>query len=65
MTADAWRLLNQVNLKPRSGKIKGRLDAADASADDHHITEATVRETSAKLFNLFFFQFLYVLMKKI
>ena len=57
MTADARCLLNQVNLKTRSGKIKGGLDTADAATNDHHIAKFTVRETSAKLFNLFFFQF--------
>ena len=46
MAADAWRLLNQINLEPRSGKIKRGLDTADAAANDHHIAKITVRETS-------------------
>jgi hypothetical protein len=47
MAADGRRLVNQVNLKPRSGKVEGGLNTADPSADHHHITKMIVFETFA------------------
>jgi hypothetical protein len=69
MAANGRRLVDQINPKTRSGKIKRGLNPADPSADNHHISEInvreslmnTVRETFANLvFNSFqcFFHFL-------
>jgi len=62
MAANGRCLVDQVNLKTCSGKIKRGLNTADPSTDNHHITEIaacdafanTVCETFANLvFNLF------------
>ena len=58
MAANGRRFVNEVNLKTRSAKIKGGLNAADSSTDNQNISKITVRETFTKLFNLFFFHFL-------
>ena len=47
MAANGRRLFDQVNLKTRSGKIKRRLNAADPSTDNHHISKMTACETFA------------------
>ncbi len=57
MAADARRFLNQVNLKTGSGKIKGGLNAADPSADDHHISKIPVSAVFTKLLRLILFQY--------
>jgi hypothetical protein len=57
MSADGGRLLDKVDLKPGGGKIKRGLNTADPSADNHDISEITLRESFTKLFNLFFFHF--------
>jgi len=49
-------LVDQVNLKTRSGKIKRGLNTADPSTDNHDVSKITLCETFTKLFNLFFFQ---------
>ena len=62
MAANGRCLVDQVNLKTRSGKIKRGLNTADPSTDNHHISKITAsetlvntfRETSTKLvFNYF------------
>ncbi len=40
VAADARRLFNQKDLETGSGEIKRGLNAADASADDHDISNA-------------------------
>jgi hypothetical protein len=55
MAANARRFLNQVNLKTGRGKIKGGLNTADPSTNNHHVSKIPVRETLTNLFNLFFF----------
>ena len=47
MAANGRRLVDQVNLKTRSGKIKRGLNTADPSTDNHHISKMTVCETFA------------------
>jgi hypothetical protein len=59
MAANGRGLLDQINLITNFGKIKRGLNAADPSTDNHYISEIAVCKTFAKLFNLFFFQFLY------
>ncbi len=56
MAANGRCLVDQVNLETRSGKIKRGLNTADPSTDDHDVSEVTLCETLAKLFDLFFFQ---------
>jgi hypothetical protein len=60
MAANGRRLVDQVNLKARSGKIERGLNTADPSTDNHDVSKITLRKSSTKLFNLFFFHF-YVL----
>jgi hypothetical protein len=57
MAANGRRLVDQVNLETRSGKIKRGLNTADPSTDNHDISKISLCETFAKLFNLFFFHF--------
>ncbi len=57
MAANGGCLVDQVNLKTSSGKIKRGLDTADPSTDNHYVSKITVRETFRKLFNLCFFHF--------
>jgi hypothetical protein len=57
MAPDARRLFNQVNLETGSGKIKRGLNAADPSTHNHDVSKIAVRETLAKLIDLFFFHF--------
>jgi hypothetical protein len=57
VAADGRRLVDQVNLETRPGKIKGGLNTADSSAHNHHISKIAVCKALTKLFNLFFFQF--------
>ena len=45
MAANGRRLVHQINLKTRSGKIKRGLDPADPSTDNHYITKMTAFET--------------------
>ena len=47
MAANGRCLVDQVNLKTRSGKIKRGLNTADPSTDNHHITKITAFETFA------------------
>jgi hypothetical protein len=47
VAANGRRLVDQVNLKTRSGKIKRSLDPADPSTDNHYITKMTAFETFA------------------
>jgi hypothetical protein len=53
VAANGRCLVDQVNPKARIGKIKRRLDPADAPADNHYITKTTARQTSTKLCNAF------------
>jgi len=57
MAANGRRLVDQVNLKTRSGKIKRGLNTADPSTDNHDVSKMTLCETLTKLLNLFFFHF--------
>jgi hypothetical protein len=57
MAPDARRFVNQVNLIACSGHIKGGLNTADPSTDNHYVTKIAVLDTFTKLFNLFFFHF--------
>ena len=57
MAANGRRLVDQVNLKTRSGKIKRGLNTADPSTDYHDVSKTTLSKTFTKLFNLFFFHF--------
>jgi len=57
MAANGRCLVDQVNLKTRSGKIKRGLNTADPSTDNHNISKITLCEAFTKLFNLFFFHF--------
>jgi hypothetical protein len=45
MAANGRCLIDQVNLKTRSGKIKRGLNSADPSTDNHHISKITTFET--------------------
>jgi hypothetical protein len=47
MATNGRRLVDQVNLKTRSRKIKRSLNTADPSTDNHHITKITGFETLA------------------
>ena len=47
MAADGRRLVDQVNLKARSGKIKRGLNTADSSTDNHHIAKIVAFEAFA------------------
>jgi len=47
MAANGRCLVDQVNLKTRSGKIKRGLNTADPSTDNHDITKMTTCETFA------------------
>jgi hypothetical protein len=47
MATNGRGLVDQVNLKTRSGKIKRGLNTADPSTDHHHITKMTACETFA------------------
>ena len=53
---DARSLLNQINLKTGSGKIKRGLNAADAAADNQNISKITAAKISGYLLNDFFWQ---------
>jgi hypothetical protein len=56
MTANAWRLLNQIDLETGGSKIERGLNTADSSADNHYVSNIPVLETLAHLFSdLFFF----------
>jgi hypothetical protein len=66
MAANGRRLVDQVNLKTRSGKIERGLNSADPSTDNHHITKIAACDTFANavcktfanlVFNLFEFFF--------
>ena len=47
LAANRRRFVNQVDLKARFGKIKGGLNTADPSTDNHNISKMTARETFA------------------
>ena len=47
MATNGRGLVDQVNLKTRSGKIKRGLNTADPSTDHHHITKIAACETFA------------------
>jgi hypothetical protein len=53
MAPNARRFFNQVNLKAGGGKIKGSLNTADPSTNNHDVSEITVSKTFAKLLNIF------------
>ncbi len=55
MAANGRCLVDQVNLKTRSGKIQRGLDTADPSTDNHDVSKTNVSETLIKLLRLFFF----------
>ena len=57
VSANGRRLVNQINLKTRSGKIERRLNTADPSTNDHHVAKITLGETCTKQIDLFFFHF--------
>ena len=58
MAANGRSLLNQINLKARSGKIKGGLNTADPPTDNHDVSKIAVCGTYKKIsFNWFFFHF--------
>jgi hypothetical protein len=56
LAANGWRPIDQVNLKPRGGKVKRGLNPAHSSADHHHISNLTACGT---LIEPFFFHFLF------
>lgn len=47
MAAKGRRLVHQIDLKTRSGQIKGSLDPANPSADNHYIAKTAALETFA------------------
>jgi len=50
MAANGRRLVHQVNLETRSGKIKRGLNTTDPSSDNHHVSQmALLYETFANL----------------
>jgi len=53
MAPNAWRFLNQVHLKTSSGKIKGGLNSADSSTNNHDIADISACEIFTKLLNIF------------
>ena len=53
MAPNARRLLDQVNLKTSSGKIKGGLNSADSSTNNHNIADISACEIFTKLLNIF------------
>jgi hypothetical protein len=55
VAANGRRLVHQINLKARSGKIKRGLNTADPSTDNHYVCKITVSETLAHLFSDYFF----------
>src|SRR3990172_3387505 len=56
LAADGRRLVDQVNLEARVGKIKSGLNTADPTADDHNISEILFARTVSKpSLNWFFF----------
>jgi hypothetical protein len=57
MAADGRCLVDQVNFKTSSGKIKRGLNTADPSTDNHNISKIPLCETFQKPFNVFFFHF--------
>ncbi len=67
LAANGRGLIDQIDLKPRRGQVKRRLNAADPSANHHHISNATFSRTFAntvckaliELLNFFIFHFLY------
>jgi hypothetical protein len=50
LAANGRCLVDQVNFETRGGKIQGRLNTADPSTDNHHISSRIVRETLIELF---------------
>jgi hypothetical protein len=50
---DARRFLDQVNLKTCTSEVKGGLNTADPSANNHDVSKITVSETFTKLLNIF------------
>ena len=56
MAANGRSFLNQIHLVPRSGKIKGGLNAADPSTNNHDVSKLTVSRPFRKLLNFFFQQ---------
>jgi hypothetical protein len=53
MAANGRRLIHQIDLETRSGKIKRSLDAADPSTDHHHVSKISTCEALAELSNVF------------
>ena len=47
MAANGWCLVDEVNLKTSSGKIKRGLNTADPSSDNHDVSKITAFETFA------------------
>jgi hypothetical protein len=54
MAANGRCLVDQVNLKTRSGKIKRGLNTADSSTNNHYVSKITVSKTFTKFLNVFF-----------
>ena len=60
LAPDGRRFLYKVDLESRGAEVKGGLYAADASSDDHDITEITLLEILAKMtLDLFCFHNLF------
>ncbi len=57
VAANGWRLVHQVNLKTRAGKIEGGLNSADPSTHNHDVSGIIPK----LFFNSFFFHFSYIL----
>jgi hypothetical protein len=59
VAADARPFFNQVDLKPGGGKIERSLNAADSSANDHHVSKIRISKALARQFSaLLSFHFL-------
>ena len=54
MAANGRSLVDQVNFKTRSGKIKRGLNTADSSTNNHYVSKITVSKTFTKFLNVFF-----------
>ena len=63
MTADGRRLVHQVNLKTRRGKVKRGLHTTDPSADNHYVSKFTPRETLTEAAQSVLFPTFYVLLR--
>jgi hypothetical protein len=55
--ADTGTFLNQVNLKPGSGKVQRGLDSADPSADNHYVSKILALKAVGKQLHIFHWQY--------